>query len=185
MEEKSGPGNKEAEGIMGLKEHLQNLEILVNRHSALCDFEGGISKAHLEMMEKELGFYFPVSYCWFLLTYGVGFFGDTELFGLKETADGEICRGKSIPDVAWTTNFFRQRAGIPENCFVLCGSGDGIYYCVEADKERQQADGRVFAVCLDEGYRQENVGKGDILLSTFLKDCFEQEIEEAAGYEKT
>lgn len=171
---------------MGLKERLQNLEILVNRHSVLCDFEGGISKAHLETREKELGFYFPVSYCWFLLTYGVGFFGDMELFGLKETADGEICRGKSIPDVIWATNYFRQRAGIPQNCFVLCGSGDGIYYCVEANKEGRQADGRVFAVHLDEGYKQEDVSIGETLwLSAFLQDCFGQEIEEAVDYEKT
>lgn len=166
---------------MRLKECLQNLEILVSRNSVLCDFEGGISQAYLEKRERELGIYFPVSYCWFLLTYGVGFFGDMELFGIKEPADDQMGEGNSIPDVIWTTKHFRQRIGIPENWFVLCGSGDGSYYCVEADKERRNADGRVLSVRLDEGYGQENVGNKEIWLSTFLGDCFVQEIEENQG----
>ena len=71
-----------------LKEKLMKLEQKIMEYPGLQDFTGGVCQESILMAQKALEVAFPISYRWFLMTFGMGSFGDLEIFGLVEAEKG-------------------------------------------------------------------------------------------------
>ena len=159
---------------MNLKEKLVKLEHTIELHTGLQDFYGGVSQKAIQDAESALGILFPFTYCWFLMTYGVGSFGDTELFGIFKNADGKRHQIDSVPDVVWVTGALQAKYNMPENSFLICGDGMGRYYGVIASKDDRKMDGEVFVLDVDNGGHCEFAGCS---LSVFLELAVKEAIE--------
>lgn len=118
---------------VSLKEKLIGIEKKLRKFSGLSDFCGGVSQKNIQKVQKETGIQFPVSYRWFLMTFGMGNFGDFEIFGLAENEKGELSRSNSLPDLRFAVNQLRYQYELPENYFPVCGDGMDGYFCIRAD----------------------------------------------------
>jgi len=84
----------------------------------------------VDYVEKELGFKFTESYCYFLTNYGTGDFRGLEFYGLiHKQVDIE-----EIPNAFWFTKSSRESDGLKENLFVIEDLGDGMMACIDFSK---------------------------------------------------
>lgn len=121
-----------------LKSKLKRLEKRFTEFPELLGFSGGVSMNNILLAQKEAGLCFPVSYQWFLLTFGMGSFGDFEIFGLSETEDGKLKRESTLPDVMFALKLLRQNKGLPKEYLPFCGDGFGGYYFIRAVPENHE-----------------------------------------------
>lgn len=134
---------------MNIKKRLQYLEKIMDSFCEYKEFTGAVSQKNIKLAEQKLNILFPVSYCWFLMTYGAGFFGEKEIFGILETKEGELQEIEYIPNVIWVTEFFRKIIGLSEEYVAISGDGMGSYYFVKAEKEQRALDGQVLKIGLN------------------------------------
>ena len=90
-----------------LKEKLMKLEQKIMEYPGLQDFTGGVCQESILMAQKALEVAFPISYRWFLMTFGLGSFGDLEIFGLVEAEKG-LQKKRGAPDLLFMTERLRS-----------------------------------------------------------------------------
>lgn len=155
-------------------QELKQLEELIDSKRELAGFGGGVPQKTVMEQEKELGVLLPLSYCWFLLRYGVGSFGNTEIFGILTDENGEKVSGDSIPNFAWVTEYFRKE-GLDNRFIVISGNGMGQYFCIETESKNRKVDSKVYI------FERENPSKTCNQVSSsfkkFLREIIEKEIE--------
>ncbi len=123
-------------------ERLRQWEKTGNEHKDRIHCFGSVSKNTVIRAEKDLDLAFPQVYCWFLMTYGHGFFGENEIFGLEEPYNPDKPIG--IPNVVSVTRIFRQTYDIPIKDFVFAGDGESRYYIAHTYESRKQ-DAEIYA----------------------------------------
>lgn len=131
-----------------LKDKLMRLEKRMMDYPELREFYGGVSIQNILWAQEELKLIFPVSYRWFLLTFGAGNFGDFEIFGLMENDNRTIRQGMSAPDVIWMTRQMRSKFGLPEEYIPIWGDGVGGYYCIKVS-EKNYEDAEMYFLYVD------------------------------------
>lgn len=117
---------------------------LIEKHQDLADFNDGCEEDVISAISDKLGIKFSGSYYNFLIDFGVGSFGGTEIYGLINS-DFE---NSSIPDGAWVTNDYRNSENLDENLFVIGEDGMGGLICLDLNKVK---DGEPLVVTVEEG----------------------------------
>ncbi len=114
-----------------LKSKLKKLEKKILTFPELLEVSGGVCMDNILLAESESELCFPVSYRWFLMTFGMGSFGDLEIFGLSETEDRKLKRENALPNMMFALKQLRQNSGLPKEYLPFCGDGVGRYYCIK------------------------------------------------------
>jgi hypothetical protein len=114
---------------------------------ALVEREGGgefVGPRPAELIaaaEQALGFRFPPSYRRFLLDYGAGSVGATEIYGVID----EDFEDSGIPDGVWY-NLELRREGQTETLHAFYSVGDGTLFCLDASRVAEDGEMPVVAV---------------------------------------
>ena len=159
-----------------LKEKLMKLEQKIMEYPGLQDFTGGVCQESILMAQKALEVAFPISYRWFLMTFGMGSFGDLEIFGLVEAEKG-LQKKRGAPDLLFMTERLRSLTGLPHGYLPVCGDGFSSYYCIRADQE-ERWDAEMYV------WNMEKVLLEPVALGTDVVDFLSSQLEEAIEREK-
>ena len=127
---------------MSLEKNLRKIERIILENADQCKCDGPVPKREILRAEKDLEIKFPISYLWFLLTFGHGFWADHEIFGMASIYDPEQQTG--IPYVVSTTQILRERFQIPSQFFAVSGDDEGYYYLVNAGSEERREDADLY-----------------------------------------
>ena len=109
------------------KEEIMSIETyhmavsLINRYPLLGRFVGPRSELLIQAAEKTIGITFPNTYRRFLLEYGAGNFGSSEIYGIID----EDFMNSGIPDSVWYTMKLRSDFSLPNHLFVIHDVGNG------------------------------------------------------------
>ncbi len=122
-------------------DQLKKLELSAEQRKDEIHCFGSVSKESILKAESDIGLKFPTVYCWFLMTFGHGFIGEAEIFGLEEPYD--LDRQFGIPYVVSVTMIIRRKYNVPKTYFVFSGNEEGLYYLAGTQKIREQ-DAEVF-----------------------------------------
>ena len=113
---------------------------LIDENEDEADFVGARSPALIQRAELAVGLRFPPTYRRFLIEYGAGNIGGTEIYGVIE----DNFESSSVPDAIWL-NLTDRREGL----FVFCALGEGTEFCL--DTSRTAPDGEMAVVAVDPG----------------------------------
>jgi antitoxin YobK len=100
---------------------------LLEQHSERAEFAGPRSPQLIERAETVLGVRFPPTYRTFLLEFGAGSFGGTEIYGV---IDDEF-EDSSIPDGVWNALEHRRNETLPGHLFEFHAPGHGEAICLD------------------------------------------------------
>ena len=158
---------------MYLERKLKTIERIIINNADLCTYSGPVPQREIIKAEKDLGIQFPVSYLWFLMTFGHGFFADDEIFGMDPVYDPHCQFG--IPYVVSTTQLLRERFKIPLEYFAVSGDGYGYYYlaATSSGERSQDADLYLLDVNTAEVALLLNEKEQAVQLSDFFEAAFE------------
>ncbi|WP_404442119.1 SMI1/KNR4 family protein [Sutcliffiella horikoshii] len=146
---------------------------IIDEHSDMGDFIGGISDDLIYAAEKTLNVKFPISYRLFLRRYGVGDILGEEIFGLGIEESG-------VPSMVWITKHFRQEKTLPDHLICIYFAGyDNMYYCLDCSNVKNENDDSATVVSYfnglpieDQNFEIEFPSFGEFLLRT-LEDSLE------------
>jgi len=127
---------------MSLEKKLRKIEGIIIENADLCTYYGPVPQGEIRKAEKDLGIQFPISYLWFLMTFGHGFFADDEIFGMDSVYEPDHQVG--IPYVVSSTQMLRDRCNIPQEYFAVSGDGYGYYYLANAGSEGRGQDADLY-----------------------------------------
>jgi antitoxin YobK len=96
-------------------------------------FAGEQTTELIEKAEKALNVVFPESYKQFLLQYGAGSFGSSEVYGVIKYD----FVNSSVPDAVWLTMREREH-GLVKDAVVIYSVGDGWQHCLLCNQSNEQ-----------------------------------------------
>lgn len=117
---------------MSLEDFINAVKI-IEENKSKAFFAGNRSESLIKEAEKALGITFPETYRQFLLKYGAGNFGGSEIYGIID----ENFINSSIPDGIWFTLIERKKICLPQNLVVIYSTGDGDLVCLDTGKNRE------------------------------------------------
>jgi len=100
---------------------------LLEQHRDRADFVGPRDPRLIERAESVLDVRFPPTYRRFLLEYGAGSFGGTEIYGVID----DDFEDASIPDGVWNALEHRRNETLPVHLFEFHVPGDGEAICLD------------------------------------------------------
>lgn len=112
--------------IMSMRDYEEAVKI-ITKYPAKQSFVGPRPESLIQAAEKRLGLEFPPTYRRFLLEYGAGSFGSSEICGVIDY-DFEH---SSVPDAIWYTLIERNEARLPNELIVIYEVGDGELLCLD------------------------------------------------------
>ena len=112
-------------------EKYQKAISIIKQHQELCGFCGGVSEELVIKAERTLEVSFPNSYRDFLLRFGAGNFGSTDILGVID----DDFYNSGIPDAVWYTLRLREEITLPRHLIVIHDTGgDGELSCLDTSK---------------------------------------------------
>ena len=108
---------------------------LLKKHAELADFAGPRGARLVERAEEVIRVRFPPTYRRFLLDFGAGSFGGTEIYGVVD-ADFEQ---SAIPDGIWNALEHRRNGTLPEHLYEFYAPGDGEAVCLDFSAPGEEA----------------------------------------------
>lgn len=111
---------------MSLQDYKEAKRI-IDQHPEMLDFVGPRSEAIVEEAENALQVKFPPTYRKFLLEYGAGSFGSSEVYGVISNNFEE----SSVPDAIWCTLNLRIQIDFPRNLVAIQNDGTGNFLCLD------------------------------------------------------
>lgn len=158
---------------MSLKNKLKKIERIIIENADSCTYSGPVSQSEILKAEIDMGIQFPVSYLWFLMTFGHGFFADDEIFGMDSIYNPGHQFG--IPYVASTTQILRERYSIPREYFAVSGDGQGYYYLASAGSGDRRQDADMYLLDINTGEIELLLNEKEcpVQLSDFFEAAFE------------
>lgn len=111
---------------MGMQEFLAAVEMM-NQYPSLQYFAGQRDEDLILNAEKALGVTFPSSYRAFVLKFGAGNFGATEIYGVIDDEFQE----SAIPDGVWLTLRYRREYRLPEPFIIVYNDGFGSDFALD------------------------------------------------------
>lgn len=160
---------------MLLEKRLKRIEEIIQANVNHYSFSGPVPKSEILRAEKDLQIKFPISYLWFLLTFGSGVWNECEIFGMTPVYDPTHQFG--IPYVVSTTQILREKFNIPSRFFAVSGDGGRFYYLVNAGDEERKQDADLYLLDVNTSQvdllidEQENT----VQLSDFYEAVFEND----------
>ena len=139
---------------------------LIGEHEDIADFAGPRPPALIERAEQAVGVTFPPTYRRFLLEYGAGNFGGTEIYGVID----DDFHDSSVPDAIWH-NLTSRREGL----FTFYAVGEGTDFCL--DTTSTGADGEMAVVAVDAS------GEAKQQLAPDFGSAFLMLVQEELGYD--
>lgn len=115
---------------MGMLSYTQAVE-LIRQYIWMADFVGPRTSTLIEQAEKTLDLLIPNPYRQFLLDYGAGGFGSSEIYGVIN--ENFVTSG--VPDAIWLT-LQQRKLGLPPNYIVVFSTGDGNFLCLDVHGEQ-------------------------------------------------
>ncbi len=108
---------------------------IIARYPTKGFFVGPRSISLIETAERALGLKFPPTYRRFLLEYGAGSFGASEVYGVIDDDYEE----SSVPDGIWYTLVERRQVGLPNDLIVIYDLGGyGEIFCLDLGMLRDE-----------------------------------------------
>lgn len=127
--------SSEEDDLMGMQDYEEATKIM-GRYPDRQSFVGPRSESLIQAAEKALGLEFPPTYRRFLLEYGAGAFGSSEICGVI----GNDFEHSSVPDAIWYTLVERSEAKLPSDLIIIHEVGDGQLFCLDLGaKENEEA----------------------------------------------
>ncbi len=159
---------------MSLKKKLKRIEKVFLENADLCTYLGPVPQREILKAEIDLGIQFPISYLWFLMTFGHGCFADDEIFGMDSVYDPDHQFG--IPYVVSTTQILRERCNIPKEYFAISGDGQGYYYLANAGDGDRSEDADLYLLDINTAELEllHNEMECAVQLSDFFEALFEE-----------
>jgi hypothetical protein len=145
---------------------------IIRRYKDAADFEGRRSEKLIRAAEKELGLQFPPTYRRFLLEYGVGGFGGSEIYGVIH----ENFRNSGVPVAIWYTLTERKDSKLPGDYVVIYNEGTGTLYCLDTESDGEEAPVVTFVLGLSIDQQEPEVVAEDF--GAFFRELVETEAEE-------
>ena len=160
---------------MSLEKKLKKIERTILENADLYRFAGPVPKKEILRAENDLEIKFPISYLWFLLTFGHGFWGDCEFFGMDPLYDPTHQFG--IPYVVSTTQILRERFNILFQYFAVSGDGGRYYYLVNAGTQGRREDADVYLLDVNTSQVELLLDEREqaVQLSDFFEAVFEHD----------
>ena len=118
-----------------------------HKHESFGSYANGCSHIVIAKAEKRLGLAFPPSYIWWLVNYGGGQVGGTEIYSVYEKYhDQEEVDDIAYPgDIVFVAERARKRGVLPNGRLEIMNiDGDEVYYF---DTSQSPADGE-WPICL-------------------------------------
>ncbi len=101
---------------------------IIAKHPNKGFFAGPRPASLIETAERVLGLKFPPTYRRFLLEYGAGSFGASEVYGVIDDDYEE----SSVPDAIWYTLVERREIGLPNDLIAIYDPGSyGEIFCLD------------------------------------------------------
>lgn len=117
----------------------ENAVTLIRLHSDQTYLVGKRSLELVMLAEKVLGLTFPNFYRQFLLDFGAGSIGGTEIYGVID----DDFFNSSVPDAIWYTLTLRRETKIPHDYVVIAEVGDGRIFVLDTDATRT-TEGQIY-----------------------------------------
>lgn len=111
---------------MGIAEYERAVALMSER-ADMQDFVGPRLEQLIDSAENRLGLHFPPSYRRFLLEYGAGSFGSSEVYGVIDANFDH----SSVPNGVWYTLSERRESSLPLAMFVIFNDGSGELFCLD------------------------------------------------------
>ena len=111
---------------MGLKDY-EEAAGLMKEHPEMRSFVGPRDESLVRAAEETLGVELPATYRRFLLDYGAGSFGASEIYGVIN----DDFENSSVPDAVWRTLVERDEGELPDNLVVIYEDGAGAAFCLD------------------------------------------------------
>ena len=160
---------------MGMKEYEQAIE-LMKTYPSMMDFVGPRSERFIEVAEKALDISLPATYRRFLLEFGAGAFGASEIYGIVS----EDFENSATPDGVWMTLYERRTVSMPKNMVVIYAVGDGELFCLDIEATKNE---EAPVIAYQPGYTLEEQRREKIAddFGGFLLDIVKREVSLADG----
>jgi hypothetical protein len=146
------------------KNNLTEAFNLIERNKDKSDFEALDDDVLIIQFEKKLGVTFPPSYRSFLLNYGCGGVGSSEIYGIiKNNPDGF-----GVPNGIWLTLDEREKWNLPHHFIIIGDTGDGDWYALDSSQPNSEGEYPVVICCYDgDTYHTEKIHEdfGEFLLT--------------------
>jgi antitoxin YobK len=119
---------------------------LIDQHEHEADFAGPRPPELIERAEQAVGVRFPPTYRRFLLEYGAGNVGSTEIYGVVD----HDFENSSAPDAIWH-NLTSRREGL----FTFYAVGEGTEFCLDTTRTTPDGEMPVVAVTTSGATKEE------------------------------
>lgn len=137
---------------------------LIEKNKERSDFEALDDDKLIIEAEKKLGVSFPPSYRSFLLNYGCGGVGSSEIYGIIKSNP----YGFGVPNAIWLTLDEREKWNLPHQFIIIGDTGDGDWYVLDSSKPNKDGEYPV-VICYYDGdnYHTEKIHEdfGEFLLA--------------------
>jgi len=121
--------------LMSMHDYEEAVKIMA-KYPDKQSFVGPRPESLIQAAERALGLGFPPTYRRFLLEYGAGGFGSSEICGVID----DDFEHSSVPDAIWYTLIERSEARLPNDLIVIYEVGDGELFCLDLGaKENEEA----------------------------------------------
>jgi hypothetical protein len=144
---------------MTMEDYDQAVKLMA-RYVTKQHFSGSKSENLIQKAERKLALTFPPTYRRFVLEYGAGSFGSSEIYGVID----EDFEHASVPDAIWYTLSERDESGLPHNLVVIANDGAGTLFCLDC-KSSSEMEGYP-VITFEPGYSLEEQ-KNEIVARDF------------------
>jgi hypothetical protein len=165
---------------MGMQE-FRAAVALMDQSPSLQHFVGRRDEALGQKAEEALGLRFPPSYREFVLTFGAGSFGGTEIYGVIR----EEFQNSMVPNGVWLTLKDREAYGLPEPFIIIYNDGFGWYFAIDTRQVDDQGESPVVILPdrIDETAGEQELEVDAPDFGSFLLKMVKEEIEFWASME--
>jgi hypothetical protein len=165
---------------MGMQE-FRAAVALMDQSPSLQHFVGRRDEALGQKAEEALGLRFPPSYREFVLTFGAGSFGGTEIYGVIR----EEFQNSMVPNGIWLTLKYRGTYGMPKPFIIICDDDLGSYFAIDTRRVDEQGESPVviLPVRIDETAGEQELEVDAPDFGSFLLKMVREEIEFWASME--
>lgn len=154
---------------------------LMDQSPSLQHFVGRRDEALVRKAEEALGLRFPPSYREFVLTFGAGSFGGTEIYGVIR----EEFQNSMVPNGVWLTLKYRETYGMPKPFILICDDDLGSYFAIDTRQVDDQGESPVVILParIDETAGEQELEVDTPDFGSFLLKMVKEEIEFWASME--
>lgn len=143
---------------------------LIEEKKEISDFEAIDDEGIIMEAEEKLGINFPKTYRLFLMKYGCGGVGSSQIYGIPKQG----IEAWGVPNGIWLTLDERKKWSYPKHLIIVSDTGDGFWYALDSSKPNKDGEYPVVVYnpdAVEDNYKYELINEdfGDFLLEETRK----------------